>query len=114
MPTATFTARSISALKPPTTGRVEYWDRDVSGFGLRISAEGRKTWVVRYRVEGQRLLRRLTLKPTYPDLSLADARERARRALRQAADGVDPGAEKQERRDAGTFEDLAVEYIKRH
>lgn len=113
MPTVTLTARSITALKRKAV-RVDYWDADLPGFGLRVSTEDRKTWVVRYRVEGERRLRRLSLKPTYPDLSLADAREKARKALRQAADGTDPAATKRERREAGTFGELAAEYMKRH
>jgi len=114
MATTTFTARSIASIKAPAAGQRDLWDRDVPGFGMRVSAKGRKTWCVRYRVEGQRLLRRLTLKPTYPSLSLADARERARKAIREAADGIDPAAAKQAKREAGTFGELATEYIKRH
>jgi integrase len=116
MATTRFTARSITTLAIPTgTERQrDYWDSELPGFGLRVSSTGRRTWVVRYRVEGQRRLRRLSLKPTYPDLSLADARVKARKAMRQAADQVDPAAKKRERREAGTFGDLAAEYLKDH
>jgi integrase len=114
MPKATFTARSIAAIPVPATGQVDHWDTAVQGFGLRVSSNGRKAWCVRYRVEGERLLRRLTLKPPFPTLSLADAREQARKALRQAADGIDPATKKQERRAEGSFGELATEYLERH
>ncbi len=63
-----------------------------------------------YRHAGR--LRRLTI-GRYPTLSLADARNEAREALRQAALGNDPASLKQQERQAGTFGELAGEYIER-
>ena len=54
-----FTARAIEAIKPPATGQKDYWDSSLPGFGLRVSAAGRKSWVVMYRHQG--IKRRLTL-----------------------------------------------------
>ena len=34
-------------------GQVDYWDTVLRGFGVRVSAHGRKTWVLRYRVNGR-------------------------------------------------------------
>lgn len=108
-----FTARSVAAFPPPTGGalQIDYWDAAVRGFGLRVNAGGRRTWFVRYR-QGKRRPR-LVL-GTFPVLSLADARERARGYLRDASDGNDPAAAKQARTDAQTFAELAVEYLERH
>src|SRR5262249_50153568 len=62
-------------------------------------------------------LRRLTPGP-YPDLSLHDARKKAREVLGDVARGDDPAQDKQERRDAETFHGLAQAYLemaeKRH
>jgi integrase len=113
MPNIALTVLSVRALKAKPT-RLDYWDTELPGFGLRVSVEGRKSWQVRYRVEGHRKQRRLTLKPPFPRLSLADAREQARKALRQAADGIDPAEKKQERRKDVTFAELAADYMKRH
>lgn len=46
------TARNVASIKPPASGRADYWDTDPKGFGLRVSESGRKTWVVMYRFEG--------------------------------------------------------------
>jgi hypothetical protein len=105
------TDRTVRALKPPKEGRLDVWDEDYPGLGLRISASGRRTWIQMYRMG--KTLRRLTL-GRFPTLSLADAREKAIDALRDADKGNDPGRRKAEDRHAETFADLAREYIERH
>ncbi len=104
-----FTVRKIDAIKPPDTGRAEYWDAHTKGFGLRVSAQGRKTWVVMYRHQGR--LRRLTL-GTYPALPLARARKKASERLSEVAEGRDPAGEKLAARKADTFGDLAEDYMR--
>ncbi len=112
MPKVNFTARTIEALKPAEgSGRVEYWDDSLPGFGMRLSPQGRKTWVLMFWFNGRQ--RRLTL-GTYPALSLSEARQRARDALHEASYGADPAAAKQAERQAETFEELAQEYLDRH
>jgi integrase len=111
MPTKNLTVRFLDSIKAPASGRIEYWDTGTSGFGLRVSDQGRKTWVVLYRHHGR--LRRLTL-GTYPALSLADAREEAEDARRAAAKGRDPAGEKRAIKLGDTFEDLATDYIELH
>lgn len=85
------------------------------GFGVRVSYGGKKAFVVRYRVNGR--LRRLTLGP-YPDLSLAEARRKARMVMGDVAHGDDPAQDKQARREAETFKGLVKAYLevaeKRH
>jgi hypothetical protein len=83
------TDRTVRALKPPSTGRLDVWDEDYPGFGLRISAEGRRTWILMYRM-GKKL-RRLTL-GRFPTLGLAAAREKATDALREVGKGQDPAS----------------------
>lgn len=107
------TVRSLEAIKPPTAGRDDHWDKDVSGLGLRVSSSGRKTWVLMYRVRGDKRLRRATL-GTYPTVSLADARELAMGDLRAASKGNDPASVRKAERQAETFGELAEDYIERH
>ncbi len=106
-----FTVRSIEGIKPPATGQKDWWDASLPGFGLRVSAAGRKSWVVMYRYAGVK--RRLTL-GAYPALPLASAREKAADVLRAVAHGADPAAAKKADRKAETFADLAEEYLERH
>lgn len=111
MPNLKFTARGIAALKAPASGRIEYFDEGVPGFGIRISSSGVKSWVVLYRHKGRK--RRHTL-GTYPAMTLADAYEKARQSLNQAANGTDPAGDKRAERLADTFGDLAEEYMQLH
>jgi len=110
-PTIKFKARSIDALKPPKEGRVEYWSAELPGFVLRISDNGRRTWVALYRHQGR--LRRFTI-GTSPPLGLADAQEKAEDILHAAARGKDLAAEKKAARQADTVSELVELYIERH
>jgi integrase len=73
-----------------------------------VSYSGRKSWVVLYRCNGVK--GRLTL-GRFDLIPLADARDRAREALRAAAIGDDPAAQKYRDREAPTFKDLVDRYI---
>lgn len=110
MATTPLTDLHIASLKPPTLEQrqCDHWDPSMRGFGVRVSYGGKKVFVVRYRVNGR--LRRTTL-GAYPDLSLADARRKARVVMGDVAQGDDPGQEKIERRQVLTFRDLGREYI---
>ena len=110
MPTVRLTVRGLEALRP-AQDRTDYFDESLPGFCVRVSSSGAKSFAVMYRFAGR--LRRLTL-GSHPPLGLADARELARDALRKAALGKDPAAEKLGLRTADSFEELAVRYMERH
>ena len=113
MPVIPFTIRKLDSLKPPASGRVDYWDEDLPGFGLRISDRGSRTWLVMYRVKGDGRQRRLKL-GTNPPMTLADARDAARDALRAAQKGGDPAAERDTSRSGDSVKALAELYIEKH
>lgn len=108
MPTVKLTARTVAAVRPPASGRLELFDEDLPGFCIRVTPNGRRTACVFYRV-GPRL-RRATL-GTLPPLTLADARQLGREALRDAALGHDPASAKREAREALTVTTLVKDYI---
>lgn len=108
MPTVKLTARAVEAARPPASGRLELFDADLPGFCIRVTANGRRTACVFYRL-GPRL-RRATL-GALPPLTLADARQLAREALRDAALGQDPASAKREAREAFTVTTLVRNYI---
>ncbi len=92
----------------------DYWDDILPGFGVRVSQSGRKTYVVRFNGGGSR--KRVTL-GTFPELSLADAREKARQLLASPRAEVAPPAPVQEvvvEETGPTFGELADVYIERH
>lgn len=111
MPTETFTATWVDRVKLPETGRIEYWDSKLDGFGLRVSHTGSKVWCVRYRKDGKR--RRVPL-GEYPVVPLGEARLRAQAVLLEAARDGDPGAAREARKKANTVEWLAAEYIEKY
>jgi integrase len=78
--------RKVSSLQP-TDARVEYFDRSFPAFGLRVFPSGIKSFVLFYRQHGR--LRRMTI-GRYPKVTLAAAREKARKALDAVSEGEDP------------------------
>lgn len=109
MPRTKLTARGVEALNTDQD-REEHWDTVTPGLLLRVSGRtGRKSWHVRYRVNGTRRRQKLGV---FPRMKLAEAREAARGALRAADAGEDPAKERQDRK-AGryTFEALAEEVL---
>lgn len=85
------------------------WDLELKGFGVRVSPQGRKTYIVRYRTTGG-ADRRLTL-ATHGVMTTEEAREEARRALAQAAMGGDPQGVKADRRAEMTVRELCELYM---
>jgi len=45
MPKIKLTQPAVDKLKAACSGRLEFWDSERPGFGLRISDRGRKTWI---------------------------------------------------------------------
>jgi integrase len=84
--TAPFVA---NAKAEPGAERTIYWDVDLAGFGLQITAAGARSFVCQYRAGGRS--RRLAIKST---LSLGDARKQARGILWVVAKGGDPLTER--------------------
>src|SRR4029077_5067316 len=107
-----FTDRSLKALKPPPKPtQLDYFDDSLPGFGLRVSYNGRKSWIVLYRcngVKGRLTLGRFDVGP------VADARERAREALKAAGKGNDPTADKRRDREAPSFKEVVDRYIEEY
>lgn len=102
------TAKFVSTVKAKPD-RVEYWDSDLPGFGLRVSAQGARTWILMYRINGRQ--RRLSL-GRLPALSLAAARTKAITALAEVAQGRDPASKNGQ--GVQTVKTLAADYIERH
>src|SRR5262249_12653182 len=117
MPTITLTAAAVERLKVPRAGQVEYYDRRLPAFGVRLSYQGSKAWFVMTRLDGK--LIRVTL-GRFPALSLAEAREEARRVANLAGAGKDPRAirskAKQKRRDdrRNSFNVCADEFLQKY
>jgi hypothetical protein len=116
MPAEKLTERTISRAM-----RAGYlWDTGLPGFGVRVQASGRKTFIFRCRPEGGRASNQRELRlGAHPTLSLEDARREARRLAGEVAAGEDPGVSRDKRREdaatkrnAATVELAGVDYLK--
>lgn len=123
MPKLKMTDKAIRALPIPAEGRVDYQDTVLPGLVLRVASTGAKTYSVSWWQGSQRPRVTLGLTEDSPKrgaavkverLSLADARQKAKDTLRDARVGLDPAAERRERKEAITFAELARDYYKRH
>ena len=74
---------------------VFYRDSAISGFGLRVTCGGVKSFIVEKRIDGK--VKRKTL-GRYGNLTVEQARKEAQKFLGQVASGVDPIREGQEKR----------------
>jgi integrase len=113
----------VRALKADPTG-AEYiqGDREVGGLGVRVRPNGAKSYVVMKRLPGQAKLVRVTL-GRVGEISLAQARDQARQAIRATKLGVNVNREKRGERQrqreaiaatgypAGSFGEAAEQYV---
>ncbi len=109
----------VTKTKPPSKpgDRIEIWDPLLPGFGLRITDKGARSYFVMYRADTPdgRKQRRLKIGDVSV-VDLAEARERAREALREVARGADP-AEQRLPRKSGTPDSVkavAADYLARY
>jgi integrase len=105
------TLKAIIAAEPDANKRREVPDGGLPGLFLVIQPSGTKSWALRY--QHGRMPRKLTL-GRFPANSLADAREKARKALAVVKEGGDPAAGGRARRRSGTVEMLIEDFMIRH
>jgi hypothetical protein len=94
MPTLKLTQLAVERLKPPSRGRLEYWDAQLPGFGLRTrhASQAARTAGERgkqlYRVNGKLVRETLGTVAVIPKVD--DARALGRESMRAAQSGVHP------------------------
>jgi integrase len=100
----------VQNIKTPSRDQVCIWDDQLKGFGVRITNNGFRSFVFQTRIKGR--LRRITLKPEYPILSVAQARHKATELKAAIGRGEDPIEEKRRERAEPIFGDIADAYLK--
>src|SRR5208283_2240340 len=93
------TARKVETAKPGKYG-------DGAGLQLAVAPTGAKKWVLRFLWQGK--AREMGL-GSYPEVGLADAREKALAGRRLARSGVDPIAARKKSEGVPTFGEFADE-----
>jgi integrase len=92
MPSVSLTQAAVDRVGTPPKGRVDYWDKNQPGFGMRVTDKGHKSWTVIYRLKGASKLERITLGSVADIPKVSDAREMARDIRQRVAQGEDPKA----------------------
>ncbi|HBQ3124907.1 MULTISPECIES: tyrosine-type recombinase/integrase [Klebsiella] len=104
------TARQVDTSRPKDK---PYKLSDGGGLYLLVNPNGSRYWRLKYRIAGKEKLLALGV---YPDITLAEARQKRADAKKVLAAGGDPGQEKQEEKQAkeqavaNSFEHLAMEW----
>ncbi|MFY9480101.1 MAG: integrase arm-type DNA-binding domain-containing protein [Aquabacterium sp.] len=112
---AEMSALGVSRLKDPGL----HFVGGVAGLGLQVTATGARSWVLRIHVEGKR--REMGL-GAFPDVTLSQARDKAREQRQLLDRGIDPVEYRLKERRANaaaqassvTFEEAAKAYIAAH
>ncbi len=95
MPRIKLTKSTIDALPTPNSD-VVYWDAALPGFGIKVTPQGRKVFIVLYRTGGAgSRLRKYTIGP-FGRVTLHQARIVAQKVFAAKLEGRDPASEKRE------------------
>lgn len=101
------TKRLVESVKSQKKDYV-VWDSDLPGFGLRVFASGKRSYVIQYRRDGRS--RRYTI-GLHGIWTAETARREAKVQLGRVAQGDDPAEERHEDRQAMTMQQLCERYI---
>jgi integrase len=105
-----FTIRTLDALPIPTERRMTYHDATTPGLSLRVGVTGVKTFTVLKRPKNGRV-ERISL-GRYPQISIADAQERAKVIVGKQAAGESVAEQGRQIRQQKAFGEVAEAFFK--
>ena len=105
---AKITDRLVRSLALPGGGYHITYDTEITGFGVRITKAGTKSFILAYAGGGRE--RRYTI-GKYPAWSVAAAREEASRLRLQVDTGGDPMGDRHAKREERTISELCTRYL---
>ena len=103
--------RSVEKIAPSARD-VYLWDTEMPGFGVKVTPQGRRVYVLQYSFGGRS--RRYTIGRHGIDLTADEARTEARRLRGQVADGHDPAGDCATQRSMPTLHEFAERYLAEH
>ena len=106
----TISKRTVDALSVEDRDAI-FWDRDLSGFGVRVYPSGRKVYVVQSRGPGGS--RRVTL-GRHGKITAEQARKRAAGIIDRIKTGQEPLPAEPEKEKGPTVADLADRFMSAH
>jgi integrase len=101
----------VRQTKPRPHRYFDTWDEKSPGLILRIQPTGHRAWYYFYRLNGRSYWHHLGNAST---VTLAEARKIVTELAARIARGENPAADRAAERNAGTFVELAVDYVERH
>ncbi len=108
------TKRSVEALQV-TGKRYGVFDRDVTGFAVRVGASGDKSFYLVYRAgKGRTATKKWLRLGTFPTMSVEQARDIAKQKAAQVALGEDPAEQVSEDKVAPTIKTAFVSFFEQH
>ncbi len=105
------TKRSVESTRPGARD-LFLWDTEISGFGCKVTPRGRRVFILQYWANGR--ARRVTLGRYGSDLTVDQARTRAKRVRGHVADGGDPAGARARARAMPTLASFAERYLAEH
>ena len=105
------TDKYVHNLKPNPSRRIEVRDEVLTGFTLRVSQRGKKTFCLTKRINGR--TRRLRV-GEYGIISLSDARQRVRQMLYEIETGIFEQAMESQVDHSPLLSDVIPDYIEKH
>lgn len=84
---AKLTKTFIDKVQPPAEGYAMHWDDSLKGYGLRVTAAGKRVFVAQGRVLGKAVC--FTIGP-FGEWTEFEAREKTRKVLQGMREGIDP------------------------
>jgi len=101
--------RSIDSVTPPTDKDfILVWDKEIPGFGLRVTRAGVKSYILQYRIHGRQ--RKYTI-GRHGDLTADQARKEAMNLRSRINKNADPQADKKKERGIPTLTRFSNEYL---
>ena len=90
----------VRNMEPPESGRPIIYDTEVPSFGIRLTPNGARTFVVYQRIDGQPAIFKVG---SFPQMNVDSARTEARKLVGQIAEGKNPQAVKRAKRSEATL-----------
>ena len=107
----TFSIRSLQEIQPPKEGRLYLSDDRQPGLQICITAKNARTFLLYKKVHGRP--KRIKI-GRLGEITVEQARDRAKKMVAAIADGIDPMAERKSARTQPTLSDLAKHWIEKH
>ena len=102
------TDKLVRSLQVPAEGYTVDWDGEIKGFGIRVTAAGVRSFVLRYRFFGDQKVYTIG---TYPEWTVIAARSEAIELKAGIRVGQNPVGERKRLRNEPSFGDLLDDYI---